>query len=66
MEELDHETGETLERSWDADGGRDLDQDTFGGMNIDLQLASLVEGRVKQREKTLALWVSMDVESRRC
>lgn len=66
MKELDHETGEALEGTWDADSGRDLDQDTFGGVDINLKLASLIEGRVKQREETLLRRVSTEEGELRC
>ena len=47
MKELHHETGKSLEGSRDADGGRDLDQHAFGGVDVDLELSSLVDGRVE-------------------
>lgn len=53
VQELHHQTGKALEGSGDADGGRDLDQDALGGVDVDLQLASLVDGRVEQGEKAL-------------
>ena len=31
----------------------DFDKDSFGGMDVDLEEAGLVEGRVEQGEKTL-------------
>lgn len=36
MEQLDHKTGESLECTRDTDGWADLDEYTFGGMNVDL------------------------------
>lgn len=53
MEELDHQTSETLEGTGNANGGADFDQDTLGCVNVDLELAGLVERRVKKSEKTL-------------
>lgn len=44
MKQLDHETGKTLEGAWNADRRVDLDQDTFGGMDVDLQFTGLVGG----------------------
>lgn len=66
MKKLDHQTGEALEGTWDADSGRDLDQYTFGSVNVDLKLAGLVKGRVKQRKETLMRWVSTGNEGLRC
>jgi hypothetical protein len=50
---LDHETGETLECTGNANGGVDFDQDTLGGVDEDLQAASLVDGGVEEGEKAL-------------
>lgn len=58
MEKLHHKTGEPLERSGDTNGRADLDQDTFGGVDKDLQFSRLVDRRVKQSEKTLYVEVS--------
>lgn len=54
MQELDHQAGETLEGAWDTDGGADFDQHTFGGVDVDLQLASFVDGRIEKREEALS------------
>ena len=51
--ELTHESTETLERSWNSDGRVDFDEDASGGVNVDLQLAGLVEGRVEEGEEAL-------------
>ena len=53
MEKLDHETSEALEGTRDSDGGRNLDEDALGGVDVDLQLAGLVDGRVEQSQETL-------------
>lgn len=53
VEELDHETSKPLEGSGDSYGRGHLDQNAFGGMDVNLQLASLVDGGVEQREKAL-------------
>lgn len=50
MEKLHHQTGESLEGTWDTDGGRDFDEDTLCSVDVDLQLASLVDRRVEQGE----------------
>lgn len=53
MQQLNHQTGETLECAGNANRGVDFDQDTFGGVDINLQAASLVDGRVEEGEKAL-------------
>lgn len=53
MKELDHETGEALEGTGDTDRRRDLDQDSLGGLDVNLQPSGLVDGRVEKREETL-------------
>jgi hypothetical protein len=50
---LDHEAGEAFEGTWYPDSWRDLDENAFRCMDVDLQLASLVDGGVEEREKTL-------------
>ena len=42
MQKLYHETGESLERSWNSDGGIHLDENSFGGVYIDLQLSCFI------------------------
>jgi hypothetical protein len=54
VEELDHQSGEALEGSRDADGRRDLDEDTLGGVDVDLELAGLVDRRVEEGEEALS------------
>jgi hypothetical protein len=36
MEQLNHEAGEAFEGTRYADGGRDFNEDTLSGMNVDL------------------------------
>lgn len=55
VEELDHQTGEPLERPWDSDGRVDLDEDLVGGVDVHLELAGLVDGRVEEGEEALPL-----------
>ncbi len=43
MEKLYHETGETLECARDSNSGTDFDEDSFGGMDVDLEFASFVD-----------------------
>lgn len=53
VQQLHHETGKALEGSGNTDGGRNLDQNSLGCVNVDLQLTSLVDGRVEQRKQAL-------------
>lgn len=55
VQQLHHQTGEALERARDADGRADLDEDALGRVDVDLKLARLVDGRVQQRQETLAV-----------
>lgn len=50
---MDHETSETLECSRNADSWVDFNEDSFGCVDVDLELTSLVDGRVEEGEKTL-------------
>jgi hypothetical protein len=65
VKELDHKTGETLECARNADSGVHFNQDAFGGMDVDLQLAGFVDGRIKESKETLqskGIWVSSLIE----
>jgi hypothetical protein len=53
VQQLDHQTGETLECAGNANGGVDFDQDTLGGVDENLQAASLVDRGVEESEKAL-------------
>jgi hypothetical protein len=53
VKKLNHQTGEALEGTRDADGRADFDQDTLCCVNVDLEFAGLVERRVEEGEKTL-------------
>ena len=53
VKKLYHQTCEPLERSWDADRWRHLDQHPLRRLDVNLQLAGLVDGRVQQGEQTL-------------
>ena len=53
VEQLDHQTGEALERPGNANRGRDFDQHSLGGLDVDLQLPGLVYRRVEESKQTL-------------
>lgn len=55
VEELDHQTSEALEGTRNANCGRNFDEDAFGGVNVDLELAGFVDGRIEQGEEALVL-----------
>ena len=59
---MDHETGEALERSGNANSRANFDQDAFCSVDVDLQLASLVDGRVQQSKQTLKVEVSSPLQ----
>jgi hypothetical protein len=53
VQELDHETGEAFESSRNAHSGADFDEDAFGRVDVDLEFAGFVDGRVEESEQTL-------------
>ena len=53
MEELNHETSESLEGTWDTDCRTDFDEDTLRGVDVDLEFSCLVDRRVEEGKKTL-------------
>jgi hypothetical protein len=50
MQQLDHETGEPLEGTWDAHCRADPDEHILRGVYVDLELARLVDWRVQEGE----------------
>lgn len=54
MKELNHQAGKPLECTWNAHGGVDFDQDAFGGMDVDLQFSSFVDGGIEEGQKALS------------
>ena len=59
MEQLDHQSSKSLERSGYPDCWADFDQNALGGMNVNLKLAGLVNGGVEQSKQTLDVEVSL-------
>lgn len=50
---MNHKARKPLERSGNPDSWADFDQDTFGSMDVNLELSGLVDGRVKKCEEAL-------------
>lgn len=55
---LTHEAAKSLESAGYANMRIDFDQNAFGGVDIDLEKAGLIERRVKKSEETLEKAVS--------
>ncbi len=53
MQELDHQSRKSLVRSGGSNLGVDLDQDFFGGCNVNLQEARLVQWAVQKGQDFL-------------
>jgi hypothetical protein len=53
MEELDHETSESLEGTWDSDGWADFNENPLGGVDVDLKFACLIDRRVEEGKEAL-------------
>ena len=47
MEELDHESSEAFEGSWNADGGADFDQNASSSVYVNLKFPHFVDRRVE-------------------
>lgn len=54
VQELHHQTSEALECTWDAHSGADTDEDVACSLDVDLELARLIDGRIEEGEQ--ALW----------
>jgi len=64
VEELNHETGESLEGSGNPDRGRYFNQDALGCVYVDLQPPGLINRGVKQGQQALEARNSQHVECR--
>lgn len=58
MEELDHQASKALEGSRYAHSWADLDENALGSVNVDLEFAGFVDGRVEESEEALYAEVS--------
>lgn len=54
VQQLHHQSGETLECTWDAHCGADPDEDIACSLDVDLEPARLIDGRIEEGEQ--ALW----------
>lgn len=59
MQQLDHQTSEPLEGTRNTDRGGNLDQDALGRVDVNLEFAGLVDGRIEQSKETLVSMISM-------
>lgn len=48
MQQLHHQTRESLERAWDAHSWVDLDENALRRLDVDLELASFVDWGVEE------------------
>lgn len=55
---MHHEACEALESSRYADSWADFNENPFGSVNVDLEFAGFVDGRVEEGEKALHTDVS--------
>lgn len=53
VQQLHHQTGETLEGTRDAHARADFDEDTLGCVDVDLEPSSLVDRRVEKGKQAL-------------
>ena len=53
VQQLHHQTSEALECTWDAHSGADPDEDVAGSLDVDLELARLVDGRIEEGQQAL-------------
>jgi hypothetical protein len=58
MEQLHHETGKALESSGNAHCRADPDKHVLVRLDVDLEPARLVDGRIEESEETLRRHVS--------
>ena len=58
MEQLHHQAREALESSRYAYGWADFDKNPFGSVNVDLEFAGFVNGRIEEGEEALRTEVS--------
>jgi len=60
VQQLHHQTSEALECTWDTHGGADTNEDVARSLDVDLELARLVDGRIEEGEQ--ALWRHVSYE----
>lgn len=59
MQELDHQPGEPLEGTGNAHGRANFDENAFGCVDVYLELAGFIDGRIKERKKALLFFASL-------
>src|SRR5690242_4110314 len=58
VQQLHHQASKSLECTWDAHSRADPDKDVASSLDVDLELARLVDRRIKESEETLLRHVS--------
>lgn len=53
VQELDHQTGESLEGTGNAHGGANFDENAFGRVDVYLELSGFIDGRIEEGEEAL-------------
>lgn len=65
VQQLHHQPSEAFECTWDAHGGADTDEDVTCSLDVDLELARLVDGRIEEGEQALLRHVSYKIAMQR-
>ena len=50
---MDHETCESLECTRNSDSGADFNEDSLGGVDVDLKFSGLVDRRIQESKEAL-------------
>jgi hypothetical protein len=53
MKELDHETSKSFEGTRNSDSWADFDEDSFGGVDVDLKFSGFVDRGIEESKETL-------------
>ena len=53
MQQLDHETSKTFKGARNAHGRADLNKHSFGGVDVNLKLSSLIDRGVQKSKEAL-------------
>jgi hypothetical protein len=53
VEKLDHEACESLKGTRNSNSRADFNEDSFGGVDVDLEFPGLIDWRIEESKKTL-------------